>query len=167
MPRKVSTLGPSISIRKGAKPEAKQTAAAEPEPAYTPTAPQAAATPQNPLTPESVRNAWLAFGSSRTSEHILASTLRTCIPTPIEGSRTDFRIMYESPAQADVLEKWLPVLTREIGQSLGNSTLRFIPEQITGEGSPLTWTERQVLDHLLEKHESLRKLVETLHLSLN
>ncbi len=164
-PRKVTSLGPSISIRPGANRTPDKPAAATPD-QNAPAAPTMPAVEKKPLTADGVRNAWLTFADSRTSEHILASTLRGCIPTPAEGSMTDFKIRYESPAQADVLEKWLPVLTREIGQSLGNPDLRFIPEKVEGEGSPLAWTERQVLDHLLEKHENLRKLVESLHLSL-
>ena len=165
-PRKVTALGPSISIRPGAARPTEKPAANAPAQA-APSKPEAPTVEKKPLTADGVRNAWLSFGNTRTSEHILASTLRSCIPTPVEGSPTDFRIRYESPAQADVLEKWLPMLTREIGRSLGNPDLRFIPEKVEGEGSPLAWTERQVLDHLLEKHDNLRKLVETLHLSLN
>lgn len=168
LPRKVTTLGPSISIRPGAartaeKPAtnvAHQSAPTEP---VTP----APIVEKKPLTTNGVRNAWLAFGNTHTSEHILASTLRSCIPTPVDSSPTEFKVRYESPAQGDVLEKWLPVLTRELGQLLANPDLRFTLEKVEGEGSPLAWTELQVLDHLLEKHENLRKLVEALQLSLS
>lgn len=162
-PKKV-TLGPSISIRPGAQRQASAATTVQNEVPTPKTAP--AEQLHDPLTPEGVRGAWLAFADLQTSEHVLASTLRTCLPSPVEGSTTEFTVYFESPAQADVLEKWLPKITRELAAKLRNSALHFIPKKVEGQGSPLSWNEREVLDQMVSNNENLRRLVETLKLSL-
>lgn len=164
---KIPSIGPSISIRTGsarpqttyqAENEQPQSIAAEPQPA-----PQA----KEALTAEGVRKAWLEYADALTSEQVLASAMRTCLPVPDGESHDEtFKVAYESPAQAEVLEKWLPVITRELAGKLHNPDLRFRPEQVSGKGSPLAWTERQVLDHLLSTNENLSELVDRLKLTL-
>ena len=97
----------------------------------------------------------------------MASTLRTCIPRPADANdSTTYTVQYESPAQAEVLEKWLPLITRELAQTLGNSQLKFSLKQVDGEGSPISWTERQILDHLIAQNERIGELVNKLNLTL-
>ncbi|MDE6144849.1 MAG: hypothetical protein K2F96_01070 [Muribaculaceae bacterium] len=59
------------------------------------------------------------------------------------------------------------MLTRELAAKLRNPDLRFVTELVSGEGSPLAWTEKQVLEHLMDQNENVRKLVESLRLSLD
>lgn len=164
--KKIASLGPSISINPAAakKPAAEQTAM----PAATSEARTIVpAIDKEPLTADGVRRAWLSFADAHTSEHVLASTLRTCLPQKSDEDAVMFKISYESPAQADTLDKWLPVLTRELAAKLRNPDLRFVTELVSGEGSPLAWTEKQVLEHLMGQNENVRKLVESLRLSLD
>jgi hypothetical protein len=45
--------------------------------------------------------------------------------------------------------------------------ITFRVEVVQGEGSPATWTESEVLNHMLEASQPLRELVEELKLTLN
>ena len=167
-------LGPSISIRatNSAAPAAAAPTDDKPAPAAPSATPAAGAPDRQPkldlrLSPEEVRSAWLNFADSRTAEHVMASTLRTCIPRPADANdSTTYTVQYESPAQAEVLEKWLPLITRELAQTLGNSQLKFSLKQVDGEGSPISWTERQILDHLIAQNERIGELVNKLNLTL-
>lgn len=160
-------LGPSISIKSG------RLTPAEPAPADSAATPAAAAprpeqaVPAGPVSESDVRSAWLAYAAANKSEHVLATTLRTCLPQKVEGTNADFNVFYESPAQAEVLEKWLPTLTRHVADAVRNPALRLIPSKVEGEGSPLTWTESQVLERILERNPVFRSLAADFNLTLN
>ncbi len=160
---RMASLGPSIFRPGGPKPgqpgaDQQTNVAAEPV-VNVPAA-------NDPVTPEQVRSQWLAFADSRSSEFVLASTLRTCVPSPAGDDKPEaFNVNFESPAQAEVLEKWLPVITRELAAKLNNSRLTFTPKKVEGKGSPLAWTERQVLENLMKDNANLRSLVESLKLT--
>lgn len=169
---KISGIGPSISIKTGAaRPEMANTNKGIQQPDNQPIPQTQNPTPTTPklekrLTPDGVRAAWLDFADGHTAEHVMASTLRTCIPRPEADGATTFIVEYESPAQAEVFEKWLPLITRTLAEKLSNSALNFSLRQVTGDGSPLAWTERQVLEHLIAENEHVSELVNKLNLTL-
>lgn len=154
-----AALGPGISIRLGAE---RKTMAEEPAAAtMAPRREQRAA----PYTDAAVDVAWENFLQSNPSAHILANTMRTCRPRRLQDDT--FIVPVESPAQQQTIETCMQDIRSYICNKLANDLIRFNVEIIEGEGSPRTWTEKEVLAHMLDENPSIRNLMDTLKLSLD
>lgn len=153
------SLGPSISINGRKEPPKSQDAPKACLPADNP--PVATA---QPATVEAVRQAWLDYAAAHPTEHALVSTLRTCSPVATERPG-HFKVNVESPIQQQTLEAILPTLTRYISDQTGGTALLDILLADNG-GSPIGWTERELLEHLTEEYANVRTLIDTLKLKL-
>jgi DNA polymerase-3 subunit gamma/tau len=155
-----TALGPGISIRTGLGP--KPAAAAQ---QAAPTAATPARQRTTAYSDAAVEVSWQNYANSNPSAVALVATMRTCRPRKLEGDT--FLVAVESQAQVESLEHSLPAITQYVRQCLQNDMITFRVEVVQGEGSPATWTESEVLNHMLEASQPLRELVEELKLTLN
>lgn len=108
--------------------------------------------------------AWMAYIQSHPSAHILVNTMRASHPVKIEGDR--YSLTVENPAQRDLLEHSLPDIKQYLHDALGNDFISFEVKMNEGESAPYTWSERQVLAHIVETTPYFKKFAQDLKLSL-
>lgn len=151
-------LGPNISIN-ATKKEAPHTEAST----------AAATGPSRPTRTASyteafVEAAWEAYIVRNPQAHLLIHTMQASRPIHIEENR--YVLKLESQAQYDVIYGAMPELMAHMHNSLSNDlfTIELVIDE--GEGSPLTWTDREVYQHMLQKSASVRSLVDNLKLTL-
>lgn len=157
-------VGPTMSLRM--QPAAAASAPTTPPQASAPNAAphSAPASATEPLTVEAVKRVWRQLAEDYSSEFALATTLRTCLPA--QQADGTWVVAVESPAQQSSIEQRLPTLCRTVGQRFGLPELPIKVMLVEGDGSPATWTESRVLQHILDNHDIIRTMVEELHLSL-
>lgn len=152
-------LGPSISIN--AKPQHQQQEEAAADDIAAP--PAAEAADIKLASPSDAAKAWLDFAAEHPSEHALVSTLRSCTPQATDTPGA-FAVTVESPIQQQTLEAILPTLTRYITEKAGAASFTITVAQ--GDGSPIGWTERELLTHITEENPNMRQLIDKLQLKL-
>jgi DNA polymerase-3 subunit gamma/tau len=160
-PRTGLSIGPGISIRTGAlpKPEPKPNEAE----AATHTSLQQKRT--NPYNDAAVEVAWENYAQSNPSALVLVSTMHSCRPHRTEGDT--FVVPVESPAQEKTLLDNMGTIRTYVRNKLLNDSITFEVEIVQGEGSPRTWTEREVLEHMMADHPAVHELVDSLKLTLD
>lgn len=117
-----------------------------------------------PYTADKVMEAWTSFMSARPKEVVLCNTMRACQPVHIEGNR--YRIVVENPGQHEMMTNILTELYPHMRNFLENDYWELIIDENRGEGSPLTWNDREVLNHMLEENAQVRQFVSAFKLSL-
>jgi len=61
--------------------------------------------------------------------------------------------------QADIVQKSLGSITRQIRDRLSNDAITLKPQVCQGDIPPAFWTEQQVLDYLLKSHPALSEMM--------
>ncbi len=146
---------PSFSIR-GAQPKQAEEAA---------TAEDSHATVRNdPYTPEQLKQAWNGFIEAHPTERILINTMKAGVPVNADNGR--YAVTVDDTMQIDALNESKTEILNYVRERLRNDTFDFDIAMRTGEASPITWTQREVLTHIVEKNPHVRELIETLSLTL-
>lgn len=116
------------------------------------------------FTQDALNNAWQGFINEHPTEHILINTMRASYPTREEGNT--YKIMVENEMQRNIVAQATPAILRHIHDALQNDHFNLTVEINQGEASPHTWSERQVLNHMVENSPALKSLIEDLRLTL-
>ncbi len=131
--------------------------------------PQAAAAPSREArteayTPEALAQAWRQFAHDNPKERILVNTMLGAEPQPdAAGTLT---VTVDDQIQVDVIGDFKPRILAFLRDKLRNGSVDFTAVVRQGPASPMTWTDRQVLDHMLEHHPELRDLAAKFDLTL-
>jgi DNA polymerase-3 subunit gamma/tau len=163
-PQQVKTglsIGPGISIRPGALSKS----AAKADDAATATSTSLQQHRSNPYTNAAIDVAWENYAQSNPAAIVLVSTMRSCRPRRTEADT--FLVAVESPAQEKTLLDNMGAIRTYVRNKLQNDSINFLVEIVQGEGSPRTWTEREVLEHMMSDHPAVHALVDTLKLTLD
>ncbi len=115
-------------------------------------------------TDSDVTRAWEAFMQARPSENILVNTMRASMPSRVEGDL--FRIVVENHGQLEKMTDALTDLYPHMRDALSNDNWTLTIEENRGEGSPMTWNDREVLRHIYETNEVARNFINDFKLSL-
>ncbi len=116
------------------------------------------------FTQDALNNSWQAYINAHPTEHILINTMRASYPTKVEGYT--YVIMVENEMQRNVVAQATPSILRHIHDALQNDYFNLTIEINQGEASPHTWSERQVLNHMIENSPSFKALVDDFRLTL-
>ncbi|MDE5901033.1 MAG: hypothetical protein K2H33_06735, partial [Muribaculaceae bacterium] len=108
--------------------------------------------------------AWENYIQSNPSAQSLIATMRSCRPKHMQDHM--FIVAVESPAQQQTLESNIGNIRRYMRDKLANDLVDFTIEVVEGEGSPRTWTARQVYEKMLADHPALKVLAEELRLTM-
>lgn len=108
--------------------------------------------------------AWENYIQSNPSAQSLIATMRSCRPKHMQDHM--FIVAVESPAQQQTLESNIGNIRRYMRDKLANDLVDFTIEVVEGEGSPRTWTARQVYEKMLADHPALKTLAEELKLTM-
>lgn len=117
-----------------------------------------------PFTVETLRKVWQDFINANPTQHILINTMRASFPTQTEGDT--YSIMVENEMQRSVVEQASPQLLKFVRDAIQNDNFTLTTEINQGESSPHTWSEREVLDHMVESIPELRNFIDDLNLTL-
>ena len=60
----------------------------------------------------------------------------------------------------EILDQFRPELLAKIHDTLSNDNIEFRTHIRQGESSPATWTQRQVLAHMLDECPELQKFID-------
>lgn len=147
---------PSFSIR-GAQPQktADNTAADEESHAET---------RNESYTTDQLRQAWTAFIDAHPTERILINTMKAGVP--VKGDTGRYIVIVDDTMQVDAINDAKTEILKFMRDNLLNDAFDFDISMRTGEASPITWTQREVLTHMVEKHPQIRDLIETFSLTL-
>lgn len=148
---------PKISLKGGVE-------AAEPQQAdtsyTTPRQPR-----ETPYTTDALDTVWETYINGHPTAHILVNTMRTARPQRIENDR--FSITVENPGQFDLMMQNIPDILRYIHDALDNDLITISVNVNEGESAPYTWSERDVLAHMVETTPILKKFIEDFKLTLS
>ncbi len=117
-----------------------------------------------PFSQDALNKSWQEYINNHPTEHILINTMRASYPTQTEGFT--YKIMVENEMQRNIVAQATPSILRHIHDALKNDHFNLTVEINQGEASPHTWSERQVLNHIVENSPILKSLIDDLHLTL-
>lgn len=98
------------------------------------------------------------------TEHILINTMRASFPAQVDGH--NYKIMVENEMQLNMVEQRSMELHTFIRDAIDNDHFMLTVEVNQGAASPHTWSEREVLAHMVENIPALKGFMEDLGLTL-
>lgn len=116
---------------------------------------------------EAFGKAWNAFIDANPTQHIVINTMRACPPIRKDAASTQFTMNVENTLQEDQMKNVMSSLLKHLHDTLANDniTLDFMVKDAAD--SPMSWNQREVLAHIVDKHPGLRDLIDTLELKLD
>lgn len=144
---------PSISLSiKGKGRAAQPPVAQEAQAAYNSGPKQA-----QPYTQEALLSAWVAFADARPTERILVNTMLACKPVEVEADR--YFVPVDDAIQVDKINEFKSEILAHLRQSLHNDNIDFDARIAQRGASPVTWTNREVLQHMVAEHPSIEGVI--------
>lgn len=113
---------------------------------------------------EQLNKAWQDFIKAHPTEHILINTMRASFPAQISGH--SYKMMVENEMQQNVMDQTMPQLLGFVRNAIGNDNFTLTVELNQGAASPHTWSEREVLGHMVENIPDLKEFMDDLGLTL-
>ena len=115
-------------------------------------------------TPADLKRAWDDYAAAHPTERILVNTMLIASPQP--GANGALTVTVDDQIQVDILMEAKQQLLDYLHERLRNDAVDFTVAVRQGPAAPVTWTDRQVLDHMLDKHPELRDLAAKFDLTL-
>lgn len=115
---------------------------------------------------EKLHELWQAYMDARPTEKRLVNTMRASAPT-IGDDMTTLTIVVENELQRTLMEEEKARLLPYLHKNLGNDFVTLNIEVNAGEGSPRTWTDREVYQHMLEQNPQMADFVKEMDLRLS
>ena len=116
---------------------------------------------------EAFDKAWKTFIDANPTQHIIINTMRACPPTRESSDSAHFTMKVENTLQEDQMKHVLPSLLKHLHDTLANDNIAIDFSVKDAKDSPMSWNQREVLAHIIDKHPGLRELIDTLELKLD
>ena len=158
--RVASNLGPRVSINH-ADDRKKDTPAASAAASTTTQVRRATA-----YTAESLDAAWETYIARHPEAKLLIHTMRNCRPAKSD-TPDKYIVTVESQPQMETMHNAMPDILQAIRMQLANDMITIDLDLNEGEGSPQTWSEREVFARMLEERPAMRRLAQSLKLTLD
>ncbi len=126
-----------------------------------------AALRNEPFTDEAFEKAWKTFIDANPTQHIVINTMRACPPTRKDAASTHYTMSVENTLQEDQMKIAMPSLLKHLHDALANDNIAIEFSVKDAKDSPMSWNQREVLAHIVEKHPGVRDLIDTLELKLD
>lgn len=131
-------------------------------------APQSQASAQGrrtqPYKPEAVEAAWLEYAKAHPTERILVNTMMAAKPRLLDDGT--FGVAVDDQIQVDSLIEAKPSILALIRDAVSNDLFDFKVAIKQGQSSPMTWTQREVLQHMVEGHPALLDFIKDFKITL-
>ncbi len=125
---------------------------------------EAASHRSQPYTDEDVMRLWKAYIDAHPTERILVNTMLAAKPKQVDKDK--YLVPVDDSIQVDTFNESLHEILAYFRDALSNDSITFSAQVVQGETSPITWTQRQVLQHMLQIRPQLAELIESFHLTL-
>lgn len=145
----------SLSIR-GAKPQENGKAAPEQH---------ADAPRQKEYSEEDLQKAWEGYCQEHPTEKILINTMMAVKPQKIGTDQ--YLVPVDDNIQVDTFNEAMPSLMQYLRDKLENDSVSLEVKVVQGESSPITWTQAEVLQHMIEERPALLDLIKSFNCSLS
>jgi len=144
---------PSISLSIRGKGNVAAPQVAEEAPAPYNNGPKQA----QPYSQEALLSAWTAFADARPTERILVNTMIACKPVQVDGDR--YFVPVDDAIQVDKINEFKHEILLHLRKSLQNDNIDFDARIAQRGASPVTWTNREVLQHMVDEHPSIADMI--------
>ncbi|MDE5935675.1 MAG: hypothetical protein K2G95_07905, partial [Muribaculaceae bacterium] len=109
---------------------------------------------------------WQCYMDERPTEKRLVNTMRASMPS-IGSDMTTLTIVVENELQRSLMEEEKARLIPYLHKNLDNDFVTLDVKVNAGDGSPRTWTDREVYMHLLEKNPQMADFIKEMDLRLS
>ena len=110
---------------------------------------------------------WKAYIDANPTQHIIVNTMRACPPVRDTAGGTHFTMSVENNIQVELMRSVLPELLRQLHDALSNDTIAIDFTVADASDSPMSWNQREVLAHIVQRHPGIQNLIDTLGLALD
>lgn len=112
---------------------------------------------------------WESFMNANPKAHLLFNTMRAHRPTPADNTSSPemFVITVVNPGQVEVLSREKGRLLEHLRNALGNDFIDFRIELDENAASPTAWSDREVLNHLVETNPNLARFINDFKFTLS
>jgi len=149
---------PGVSLRHGIERPAEEK--------YVDT-PSSTALRNEPFSDEAFEKVWKAFIDANPTQHIVINTMRACPPMRKDATSTHYTMNVENTLQEDQMKDVMPSLLKHLHDALANDNIAIDFSVKDAKDSPMSWNQREVLAHIIDKHPGVRDLIDTLELKLD
>ncbi len=118
----------------------------------------------SPYTEEQLIKLWTAYTDAHPTERILINTMRASLPVKLSDNR--YGVEVDDTIQVNTINESKADILAFLHDGLNNDYMDFDISIRKGEASPITWTQREVLQHMVEKHPTLATLINDFSLSI-
>ena len=115
---------------------------------------------------ERLHEVWQCYMDERPTEKRLVNTMRASMPS-IGSDMTTLTIVVENELQRSLMEEEKARLIPYLHKNLDNDFVTLDVKVNAGDGSPRTWTDREVYMHLLEKNPQMADFIKEMDLRLS
>ena len=109
--------------------------------------------------------AWTAYIEAHTTHRILVNTMRASLPAHVKDHK--YVMTVENDIQVETLHGAMPDILTHMHSSLGNDLIEIDVRSNSGEISPATWNEREVVADMARRHPGLTQFIKELDLKFN
>lgn len=110
-----------------------------------------------PYTPEAVEKAWLDFAEAHPTERILVNTMLAARPRLLDNGA--FFVAVDDQIQVDAINESKHDILTHIRTAVSNDLFDFKVSVTQGQSSPVTWTQREVLQHIVNEHPEISDFI--------
>lgn len=116
---------------------------------------------ESKYTDEDVSRAWTAFIENNHAEHLLVNAMR--VATPKRRSADTFEVS-QSKIHLGYIQENLERITEFLHRAVGNDSITLTLNEVD-EDSPLVWTEKELLRHMIENNPEMAGFLSALKLT--
>lgn len=117
-----------------------------------------------PFTVADVFKQWNTFIDANPTHHVIIAAMREARITAVEGNTC--HITVHSQSQAAAITDQIDILLPYLRQNLRNDAAELNITVNESEASPATWSEREVLEHIIKTNPGARAFIDEMKLTL-
>ena len=144
---------------------------AEPAPEYAAAAEKAAGTNRTPINQDNLLALWEDYMNVNPKAHVLNNTLRVHKPVPVNEADTSdasaYVVTVVNQSQVDVLEQERPRLLETLRRKLNNDFFDFSIALDESAAPTTAWSDREVLNHMVETSPYMAQFINDLKFTLS
>lgn len=121
------------------------------------------------FTPEQVLDLWERYMAANPKAHLLVNTMRAHQPRPSDDAENPelYVVTVVNPGQVELLEQEKPGLLPAFRRALCNDYFDFRIEVDENAAAPTAWSDRDVLNHMVEQSPHLAQFIADFKLTLS
>ncbi|MDE6527877.1 MAG: hypothetical protein K2L78_02375, partial [Muribaculaceae bacterium] len=122
---------------------------------------QAATLRRTPFSHDQLLAAWERYMAANPRAHLLVNTMRAHIPQPGGDASVPeiFVVTVVNPGQVELLNQEKPRLLQSVRDALGNDYFDFRIDVDENAAAPTAWSDRDVLNHMVERSPYLAQFI--------